>query len=146
MRTPPMMSVELDGEVVRRPGTLDVMLYDRTGKPIASRMRPKLMPGEVLRERAGMIPVIEKASSAAGARDIYRHQIVRAVTGAHPAMLAKEADPVALDSLCRRLVDAYDAMQLLRANGCGRYSDSLADMVRMLLASKECSPNRASRD
>jgi hypothetical protein len=52
-------------------------------------------------------------------------------------MLAKEADPVALDSLCRRLVDAYDAMQLLRASGCGRHSDSLADMVRMLLASKE---------
>jgi hypothetical protein len=132
-----MMSVELDGEVVRRPGTLDVLLYDCTGKPVASRLRPQLNPGEVLRERVGMIPAIEKVLSATGARDIYRHQIVRAVTGAHPAMLAKEADPVALDSLCRRLVDAYDAMQLLRANGCGRYSDSLADMVRALLASKK---------
>jgi hypothetical protein len=132
-----MMSVELDGEVVRRPGTLDVLLYDRTGKPVASRLRPQLNPGEVLRERVGMIPVIEKTSSATGARDIYRHQIVRAVTGTHPAMLAKEADPVALDSLCRRLVDAYDAMQLLRASGYGRHSDSLASMVRALLTPKE---------
>jgi hypothetical protein len=83
-----------------------------------------------------MIPVIEKTSTATGARDIYRHQIVRAVTGTHPAMLAKEADPVALDSLCRRLVDAYDAMQLLRASGHGRYSDSLAAMVRSALGLK----------
>jgi hypothetical protein len=131
-----MMSVELDGEVVRRPGTLDVMLYDCTGKPVASRLRPQLNPGEVLRERVGMIPVIEKTSGGTGARDIYRHQIVRAVTGAHPAMLAKEADPVALDSLCRRLVDAYDAMQLLRASGHGRHSDSLAGMVRSALGLK----------
>jgi hypothetical protein len=136
MRTPPMMSVELDGEVVRRPGTLDVLLYDCTGKPTVARMRPQLGPDEILRERVGMIPVIEKTSTATGARDIYRHQIVRAVTGTHPAMLAKEADPVALDSLCRRLVDAYDAMQLLRASGHGRYSDSLAAMVRSALGLK----------
>jgi hypothetical protein len=128
-----MMSVEVGGKVERRPGVLEVLQYGRAGTPTISRMRPQLGPDEILRERAGMIPVVEKASGAAGARDIYRHQIVRAVTGTHPAMLAKEADPVALDSLCRRLVDAYDAMQLLRASGHGRHSDSLAAMVRSAL-------------
>jgi hypothetical protein len=137
MRTPPMMSVEVDGKVERRPGVLDVLLYDRTGKPVASRMRPKLKPGEVLRERAGAIPAITNNAPALGLHDVYRDQIVRAVLGTHPAMLAREADPVALDCLCRRLMDAQDAMQLMRANGFGRYSDSLADMVRLVLASKE---------
>lgn len=61
MRTPPMMSVEVDGRVSRRPGVLEVLLYDRTGKPTVSRLRPQLNPGEVLRERFGTYPAIIRA-------------------------------------------------------------------------------------
>jgi hypothetical protein len=64
---------------------------------------------------------------------VYRHQIVRSVLGTHPAMLAKEADPVALDCLCRRLADAQEAAQLLVANGYGWPAQSLTDLVRQLL-------------
>lgn len=133
MRAVPLMRVEVGGKVVARPGVLDVLQYDRTGKPAVSRMRPQLGPGEILRERAGTFPTITREPSRTDVHDVYRHQIVRAVTGKHPAMLSKEADPVAVTCLCRRLVDAQDAMELLRANGHGRYSDSLASMVRTLL-------------
>ena len=67
---------------------------------------------------------------------VYRHQIIRAVTGTHPAMLVREADPVALDCLCRRLDDAEQVAQLLVANGHGLPSQSLSEMVRALLALK----------
>jgi hypothetical protein len=137
MRVQPLMRVEVDGKVVTRPGVLEVLQYGRDGKPTVSRMRPQLGPGEILRERAGTIPVISKGPDVTHVHDVYRHQIVRAVLGEHPAILSKEADPVALTCLCRRLVDAQKAMELLRANGCGRYSDSLADMVRVLLGPRE---------
>ncbi len=58
MRDVPMMRVEVNGAAERRPGVLDVLQYDRTGKPTLSRMRPQLLPGEVLVERAGQIPII----------------------------------------------------------------------------------------
>lgn len=58
MRAVPMMRVEVAGAVVMRPGQLEVLLYDRTGKPTVSRMRPQLEEGEVLQERLGRIPVI----------------------------------------------------------------------------------------
>jgi hypothetical protein len=58
MRAVPMMRVEVAGAVVSRPGQLEVLLYDRTGRPTISRIRPQLLPGEVLVERAGMIPQI----------------------------------------------------------------------------------------
>jgi hypothetical protein len=58
MRIPPMMSVEVGGQIVRRLGVLDVLQYDRTGKPTVSRMRPQLLPGEVLCERAGQVPSV----------------------------------------------------------------------------------------
>jgi hypothetical protein len=61
MRTPPMMSVEVDGQIVCRPGEVEILLYDRTGRPSVSRMRPVLYPGERLHERAGQLPVIVKA-------------------------------------------------------------------------------------
>lgn len=58
MRAVPMMRVEVDGAMVRRPGVVDVLLYDHTGKPTVARVRPQLLPGEVLVERAGQIPAI----------------------------------------------------------------------------------------
>lgn len=69
--------------------------------------------------------------------DVYRHQMIRAVLGTHPAILAKEADPVALDSLCRRLSDAESAIQLLCANGYAWPAQSLTDLVRTLLQRDE---------
>lgn len=73
--------------------------------------------------------------------DVYRHQLIRAVLGTHPAILAKEADPVALDSLCRRLDDAEGAIQLLCANGYAWPSQSLTDLVRGLLQAREKGPS-----
>jgi hypothetical protein len=128
-----MMNVEVGGKIVRRPGVLEVLLYDRTGKPTVSRMRPQLLPGEALYDRDGMIPAIVKESEMKARNDVWRHQVIRAVLGTHPAMLAKEADPVALDCLCRRLADAQDAAALLVANGCGWPARTLTDMVRTAL-------------
>jgi hypothetical protein len=58
MRAVPVMRVEIAGAVVTRPGRLDVLQYDHTGRPTVSRMRPQLEPGETLLERAGTIPAI----------------------------------------------------------------------------------------
>lgn len=58
MRVPPMLNVEVDGQVQRRPGTVEVLLYDHTGRPTAFHMRPQLHAGEMLCERAGRIPLI----------------------------------------------------------------------------------------
>lgn len=68
--------------------------------------------------------------------DVYRHQMIRAVLGTHPAILANEADPAALDSLCRRLADAQDAAMLLAAKGYGWPSKSLTEIVRALPSKK----------
>lgn len=51
------MNVSIGGEVVRREAE-PVHLYDRTGKPIATHMRPRLLPGEVLVDRLGTYPAI----------------------------------------------------------------------------------------
>lgn len=64
MQTVPMMRVEIAGVVVMRPGELDVLQYDSTGRPTVSRMRPQLQAGEVLVERAGSIPVIMRRPHA----------------------------------------------------------------------------------
>lgn len=63
MREPPELLVEVNGQIVRRPGQLDVLMYDRTGRPTVARVRPSLEPGEQLVERAAAIPCIvrEKA-------------------------------------------------------------------------------------
>lgn len=63
MRAVPMMRVEIAGSVVTRPGQLDVLLYDHTGRPTVSRMRPQLEEGEVLLERPGRIPAIIRTES-----------------------------------------------------------------------------------
>lgn len=60
MRHVPMMKVEVDGAIVHRPGVLDVLQYDGTGRPTVSRMKPQLLDGEVLVERPGEIPQIVK--------------------------------------------------------------------------------------
>lgn len=64
---------------------------------------------------------------------VYEHQLIRVVTGAHPAMLAKVADPVGLACMARRLADAEAAALLLVANGYGWPAQSLTDLVRGLL-------------
>jgi len=69
-------------------------------------------------------------------RTIYRHQMIRAVLGTRPAIIAKEADTAALDRICQRLVDAEEATNLLCANGCGIPSQSLPDLVRAALGIK----------
>lgn len=63
---------------------------------------------------------------------MYRHHVVRSVLGTHPAMLAKEANPVALNCICQRLADADEAMHLLWRKGYGSNGSSLADIARGL--------------
>jgi hypothetical protein len=133
------MRVEVDGVVVSRPGVLDVLQYDSTGKATLSRMRPQLLPGEVLVERAGQIPAIVGAGPK-HMRETIRHQVVRSVLGTHPATLAEEADPVALNCLVHRLADGSEAARLLCANGYGWPAQSLTDMVRALLKLNEGEP------
>ncbi len=58
MRAAPQMKVEVDGAIVTRPGVVDVLQQDRAG--IIARMRPQLLPGEILVERLGRIPTIVK--------------------------------------------------------------------------------------
>lgn len=74
-------------------------------------------------------------------RDInimHRDLVVRAVVGTRPAILAKEADTVALDRICQRLTDSEEAIKLLCANGYGLPSRSLPDMVRALISRAAC--------
>jgi len=63
---------------------------------------------------------------------VYRDQMVRAVLGARPAMLAKEADTAALGRLAQRLAEDEQAMELLRAKGYGKRGMSILDMVQAL--------------
>lgn len=63
---------------------------------------------------------------------VYRFQMIRAVLGTHPAMLAREADPVALDCMSKRLADSEEAAALLVAKGYGLPNQSLAELVRAL--------------
>ena len=58
MRAVPLMRVELSGAIVSRPGELHVLVRDLEGRATVSHMRPQLLPGELLRERAGQIPMI----------------------------------------------------------------------------------------
>jgi hypothetical protein len=53
-----MLRVEVNGAITHRPGQLDVLLCDGAGRPVVSHLRPQLLPGEVLRERIGQIPMI----------------------------------------------------------------------------------------
>jgi hypothetical protein len=64
----------------------------------------------------------------------YRDDMVRAVNGTKLAILTKETDTETLELYSRNLVDHEDAKQLLCANGLGLPSQSLADMIKALLA------------
>lgn len=63
----------------------------------------------------------------------YRDEMVRAVKGPGPVVLAKEANTVALARLAQRLADAEEATRLLCANGYGIPSQALPDLVRAAL-------------
>lgn len=128
----PMLRVEIDGKIVRRPGVLHVLQSDSQGNAVLSHLRPQLLPGETLVERNGAIPAVIGAGPQ-HEHEVTRHQVVRAVTGTHPAMLAKEADPVALNCIVRNLTDAAEAKRLLCANTTAWPAQTLTDMVRALL-------------
>jgi hypothetical protein len=64
---------------------------------------------------------------------VYRDQMVRAVMGDRPAVLAKEVDTVALARFAQRLADAEEAIQLLCANGYGIPAQPLPELVRAAL-------------
>jgi hypothetical protein len=63
---------------------------------------------------------------------VYRDQMVRAVLGTRPAMLAKEADTAALDRIAQRLAETEASMELMRAKGYGPRGMSLLDMIKAL--------------
>ena len=65
-------------------------------------------------------------------RTIYRDQIVRAVLGTRPAMLAKEADTAALNRIAQHLAETEAATELMRAKGYGVCGPGLLDMVKAL--------------
>lgn len=148
MRQAPQMRAELAGVIVTRPGVLQV-LQSVDGKPTVSRMVPQLDPGEQLVERLGMIPEIIKEADVIAPINrptdrercaIFRDEMARAFLGARPAMQGKEANSIAVDSMCRQLVDAQNAKALLRANGHGRNTDSITDMVRTLVTGERKKP------
>lgn len=63
---------------------------------------------------------------------IYRDQMVRAVLGSRPAILAKEADTTALDRIAARLADSEEAMEHVRALGYGQRGMTLLEIVRTI--------------
>jgi hypothetical protein len=63
---------------------------------------------------------------------IYRHQIVRAVLGTRPAILARVHDMTALDRVCARLADAEAALEQLRARGYGTSGQTITEIVLTL--------------
>lgn len=63
---------------------------------------------------------------------VYRDQMVRAVLGTRPAMLAKEADTAALNRMAQHMAETEAATELMRAKGYGRHGLGLLDMVKAL--------------
>jgi len=63
---------------------------------------------------------------------VYRDQMVRAVIGTRPAMLAETADDAALVRLAQGLAEYEMAKELLRAKGYGRRGMGLLDMIKAL--------------
>ena len=63
---------------------------------------------------------------------VYRDQMVRAVLGTRPAMLAKEADTSALNRMAQTLAENEAAVELLRAKGYGKRGMTLLDMIKAL--------------
>lgn len=65
---------------------------------------------------------------------IHHAQMLRAVLGTRPVILAKKVDTVTLDHFAQRLAQPKETIQLMRANGCGTSADSLPGMVWVELA------------
>lgn len=63
---------------------------------------------------------------------VYRDQMIRAVLGSRPAILAREANTTALEQMAQRLADAEEALELLRARGYGMRGQTLVEVVRAL--------------
>lgn len=63
---------------------------------------------------------------------IYRDQMVRAVLGGGPAILAKEANTTALEKMSQRLADAEEALELLRGKGYGTRGQTLVEVIKAL--------------
>ncbi len=68
---------------------------------------------------------------------IYRDQMVRAVLGSRPAILAKEADTTALERMAARLAEAEEALEQLRALGYGKRGMTLVEVVKTILPTPE---------
>lgn len=63
---------------------------------------------------------------------LYRHVIVRAVTGNRPALVWNVIDGIALDRICQRLVEADRAAAILRAKGYGKVFLSLDEVAALV--------------
>ncbi|MGG7603531.1 hypothetical protein [Massilia sp. BKSP1R2A-1] len=63
---------------------------------------------------------------------IYRDQMVRAVLGSRPAILAKEADTTALERMATRLAEDEQALEHLRALGYGQRGMTLVEIVKTI--------------
>ena len=68
--------------------------------------------------------------------EVYRDQIIRAVTGNQPAMVFHVTDEVALRRLSERLAESERAHALIRAKGYGR-TGMLLDELAALVPSKD---------
>jgi hypothetical protein len=72
---------------------------------------------------------------------VYRDQMVRAVLGTRPAILATEADTAALNRIAQHLAEVEAATELMRAKGYGARGLGLLDMAKALpLAPPACKP------
>lgn len=65
-------------------------------------------------------------------KQIYRHVIVRAVTGGRPALVFNVIDGIALDRICERLVESDRAAAILRAKGYGQAFLSLDEVAALV--------------
>jgi hypothetical protein len=59
-----MLSVEVDGAIVRRPAVPQVLQFDPAGPSTVVRLQPQLLAGEILVERAGRIAAIVRETHA----------------------------------------------------------------------------------
>jgi len=66
--------------------------------------------------------------------DCFRHAIIRAVTGGHPALVFHVVDETALRLICERLAEAERAFEILRAKGHGRPGMLLHEVAALVPA------------
>lgn len=64
----------------------------------------------------------------------YGDEIIRVVTGAHPAIHYTAADTAALERICGRLVDACRAAEILQAKGYGKPGLRLHEVAALVPA------------